>query len=91
MDKLQRVLHAAHVQYQREQGAGDQPKAKITYRPALSANERYQPTPEQYAEGYYRLFCIHHRAMWEPCPSKTCRRDSHEAKNNFVKLTKGRL
>ena len=92
MDKLERLLHDAHVKYQREQGVGDQPKAKIVYRPALSANEKvHQPTPEQYNAGYYRLFCIHHRAMWQECHSQTCRRGKEEAHTNFVKLTNGTL
>ena len=41
--------------------------------------------------GYYRLFCVHHRAMWQPCSSQTCRRGKEEAVRNWERLCRGEL
>ena len=41
--------------------------------------------------GYYLLFCIHGKPMWEPCQSQTCRRTKSEARSNYERLCRGTL
>lgn len=43
------------------------------------------------AANYHRLFCAHDRARWAVCSASTCRRDKHEAAENWLRLLNGEL
>ena len=84
-----RLLHEAHLHYQRQQGIRDLGKNKSlrfvepTSDKWIEQHRRWRP------EGFYRLHCSHDRPRWMPCGQ--CKRGVKEARNNWTLLLTGKL
>lgn len=75
---------------QAAQGVGERYKGLRQEPPPADHLEQVGPTSRR-PEGYYRLFCAHHKPMWQPCASGSCRRDKQEALGNLERLRRGEL
>jgi len=90
---IERVLHEAHLRYQRQQLAYDKP---LTPKGMLESAEvrgvRFaQPRSQCKPLFYYRLFCDHDVPRWEPCKSTLCNRTQKQADEFLAKLIASKL
>jgi hypothetical protein len=90
MTKAERILHEAHLRFQRESGAvlPDLRKNNVLFQEPQSEtwikqHRTYRP------QGFYRLHCSHDRPLWMQCV--TCKRGGREANSNLVKLLTSKL
>ena len=82
-----RILHEAHLRYQRQQQAETPELRKAVRRvaPAASALVVWRSM----SDAYRAMFCEHGKAMWSECGS--CKRDKRAASANFSKLVASRV
>ena len=85
-----KLLHEAHLRFQRQQQADGAVDA------AMRKQARFVKAPpstlliwSSMSDAYRAMFCEHGKAMWSPCGS--CRRDNRAARQNFAKLVAARL
>jgi len=73
-----------------DQAGGD---LQIDRRSGLHAEQAREGLPvyPNQPPGYYRLFCVHGKPMWQPCGAATCRRSKAEAARNYNRLLQGSL
>lgn len=100
MTAVERLLHEAHLAFQRQHL---RPRAQHNTLPdgeAMPAAELRsvsfaEPQSQQWLRqhrqfrpaGYYRIHCAHDRLLWDVCAS--CKRDKREANANFGKMARG--
>ena len=94
---IERVLHEAHLRYQRAALAHDKP---LTPNGMLECAEvrgvRVQAPASQRnrvarSVFYYRLFCDHDVPRWEPCKSTLCNRTQADADRFLAQMIASRL
>jgi hypothetical protein len=98
MTQVERMLHEAHLRYQREQ-LRPKPQAETAVCPLPAAEIRgcsfaepqsatwYRQHRVFRPAGYYRIHCSHDRLLWDTCT--TCKRNKREADRNFGKMARG--
>lgn len=99
MNNVERLLHEAHLRFQRdclratpqttENTVSLIPAAEIrgvSYREPQSRS--WRAAHRDYRPvGYYRIHCSHDRLLWDTCT--TCHRDKREADRNFGRMARG--
>lgn len=98
MTSVERLLHEAHLRYQRSQ-LKPLPQAETCVSPLPTVEVRgvswREPQSRSWQRqhrdwrpvGYYRIHCSHNKLLWDTCG--TCHRDRKEANANFGKMARG--
>lgn len=99
MTPVERLLHEAHLRYQR-QTLRPTAQTEDTVVSILPASEvrgvRYaEPQSQTWLSqhrvfrpvGFYRIHCPHDKLKWDTCTQ--CKRDKREAQQNFAKMARG--
>ena len=91
MTSTERAIGAAWAKLLSSIGDGSGPSNRVLLQREPTSETWVRQHATWRPAGYYRLFCVHDRALWETCASATCRRDAREAKKNLTKLVSGTL
>ena len=84
------ALHQAHLRFQRAKQVNNPDIRKRLIRFVEPTTDTWVKQHRQWRpEGFYRLHCSHDRPLWVVCG--TCKRQTKEANDNFVRLMTGKL
>lgn len=96
---ITRLLHDAHLRYQRNALRAEKGDVSALPCPNLRG-ERVKPSASQVAmrnhaskmsASYYKLFCDHDIPRWLPCSASLCKRDNTECQRFITRLAKGQI